>query len=109
MMARHARTTLTRHSHHGEDILYQSIEGSETTVRAVVDRRDVEPIDGVMPAIARLVCNVFIPRDATVGVLTVLPGDRVTLAMRLGDDAVEARVTRIVSQDEGGFLVEVAA
>jgi hypothetical protein len=109
MMARHARVTLTRYSHHGEDILYRSAGGSEVTVRAVVERRDVEPIDGVMPAIARLACTVFIARDATVGVLAIAPGDVVTLAMRLGDEPVDARVTRIVSQDEGGFLVEVAA
>lgn len=104
MMARHARTTLTRLDHYGEEILYV-----DRTVRAVVERRDVEPLDGEMPAIARLTCTVFIARDAVTGITAVAPGDEVTLAMRLGDGDTVARVTRIISQDEGGFLVEVAA
>ena len=38
-----------------------------------------------------------------------MPGDRVTLAMRLGGAELVARVRRIITQDEGTFALEVEA
>lgn len=109
-MARHARTTLTRPDHFGEEAVYLFKSGAENrTVRCVVERLDVEPGAPNVPQVARLRAVVAIPRDATVGVTTVVPGDRLQLAMRIGSASVTTRIRRIVSQDEGMFLLEVEA
>lgn len=109
MMARHARVTLTRLSHYGEEITYTPAGGAARTVRAVVSRLDVEPLSPDVQRVARKTANVFVPRHATIGTLTIAPGDTFTLAMRLGDAVQTVRIRRIISQDEGGFEVEVAA
>jgi hypothetical protein len=104
MMARHAAGPLIRADHHGEPVTVTQGE-TETVVSAVVDRLDLEPSEATT-RVSRLVALVFLPRSP----LPRLPqdGDTVTLAMRLGDTATAARITRVVSQDEGGVLVEVA-
>lgn len=109
MMARHARRVLVRLDHYGETVTYTPVGGVAVQVQAVVERKDVEPLDEQISAVGRLLCQVFIARDAAVGVLAVAPGDTMTLALRMGAEPVAARVTRILSQDEGGFLIEVAA
>lgn len=104
MMARHAAGALVRSDHHGEDVVLVRADDTEVTVAAVVDRMDIEPSD-VTPRAARLMAMVFLPM-ATIGTAPA-PGDRLRLAMRLGGTATTARITRIVTQDEGGVLVEV--
>lgn len=109
MMARHARITLTRLSHYGEQVTFTPAGGTSRTVRVVVTRLDVEALSPDVQRVARKTANVFVPRDATVGTLTIAPGDTFTMAMRLGEATQVVRVRRIISQDEGGFEVEVAA
>lgn len=109
MMARHARTTLTRADHFGEEAVYLFKAGGQRTVRCVVDRLDVEAAAPNVPQVARLRAVVAIPRDATYGIETHVAGDRLQLAMRLGSAPVTTRIRRIVSQDEGMFLLEVDA
>jgi hypothetical protein len=107
-MARHARTTLTRPDHFGEVVVYRFKSGApDRTVRAVVNRLDIEPGAPNVPQVGRLRALVAIPFDATDGITTVAPGDKIELALRLGAAAVVARVKRIESQDEGMFVVEV--
>lgn len=110
-MARHARTVLTRMDQHGEIVTYRFKSGAnDRAVRAVVDRLDIEAAQpGLTQGVARQRATVAIPRSAEVGITSVSPGDRIVLAMRLGDEAVSARVKRIVSQDEGMFVLEVDA
>jgi hypothetical protein len=107
MMARHARTSLTRLDHHGEEITYTPAGGEPRTVRAVVNRRDLQPIDPNVTRVARLFAIVTLPRDAEVGVLAVAPGDTLLLPMRLGEAPVVARVLEIVYQDDGATEVTV--
>tara|TARA_R110000782_G_scaffold70464_1_gene141548 strand:+ start:4929 stop:5261 length:333 start_codon:yes stop_codon:yes gene_type:complete len=102
-IARHAAGALTRADHFGEDVIVVQGEVS-TTVSAVIDRLDVEPMDSTS-RIVRLTALVFLPVSNLPSTPTA--GDRVTLAMRLGDAATSNRITRLVSQDEGGVLVEV--
>lgn len=110
LMARHARTTLTRLDHFGEEAIYVFKSGAPNrTVRCVVDRLDLEPSSPSVPQVARLRARVAIPVDDVVGVTAVVPGDKLQLSMRLGAAAVTTRLTRIVSQDEGMILVEVEA
>lgn len=108
-MARDARA-LANLNEFGEHITYVFKDGSPNrTVLAVVDRQDVEPAAGNVQQVARLKAIVEIPNNATDGITAVVPGDKVLVAMRLGDIVTTARVTRILSQDEGMFRVEVVA
>lgn len=108
-MARDARA-LANLNEFGEHITYVFKDGSPNrTVLAVVDRQDVEPAAGNVQQVARLKAIVEIPNNATDGITSVVPGDKVILAMRLGDVVSTARVTRVLSQDEGMFRVEVVA
>jgi hypothetical protein len=117
-MARDARA-LANLNEFGEHITYIFKDGSPNrTVLAVVDRQDLEPAAGNVQQVARLKAIVEIPNnsDTTVfgwvaddGIPRVQPGDKVLMVMRLGDVAVTARVTRVLSQDEGMFRVEVVA
>lgn len=108
MLPRHA-AALTRLDHHGEEFTYTPAGGSPITVRGTVNRLDIEPAVPGATRTGRLLSTVFLPRVAGLGVLQVTPGDTVTVAMRLGEAAVVARVVRVVSQDEGAFLFEVKA
>lgn len=103
MMARHAAGALTRVDHHGEAVDYITAD-AETTVNVVVDRLDAEPSES-SSRVVRLAAMVFIPTTSLP--VPVAPGHSLLLAMRLGDTPTVARITRIVSQDEGGVLVEV--
>jgi hypothetical protein len=111
LMRRHARGPLVRLTHHGETAVYTPAGGDPIDVDVVVDRKDVEPaIPGAPARAVRLTAHVFLPRgDGTTGVAAVNPGDTLTLPMRLGAAAKVARVVAILSQDEGGFLLEVKA
>lgn len=103
MMARHAAGALTRVDHHGEAVDY-IIGDAEVSVNVVVDRLDVEPGES-SSRFVRFAAMVFIPTASLPA--AVAPGHAIRLAMRLGDTPTIARITRIVSQDEGGVLVEV--
>lgn len=111
LMARHARTTLVRADHHGETVTYRfkdpEIEARE--LLAVVDRRDLTPAAPGVPQIQNRTALVFFARHATLGVEAITPGDKIELAMRIGDEPVAARIVRIVNQDESSFLVEVCS
>jgi hypothetical protein len=108
LMALHARTTLVNLDHFGETVSYVPRDGSGARdVLAVVDRRGLEPARPGVPQGTRWVARVFVPRDDVVGVAAVADGDRIVLAMRLGDDPKSCRIERIVSQDEGAFELEV--
>lgn len=104
MMARHAAGPLVRASHHGETVTYTAPDAAGD-VTAVVDRLDVEPLDGAAQ-VARRTAIVFLP-TSELPVSSVEPGHTLRLPMRIGETAVACRITRIISQDEGGYLVEV--
>lgn len=111
-MARHARTVLTRSDHFGETVTFRakgapSNGSQDRDVRAVVDRLDIEPAMPEARQVGKLRAIVALPRHATTGITAVTPGDRLLLAMRIGEAPSLARIKRIVSQDEGMFTVEV--
>jgi hypothetical protein len=113
-MARHGRTVLTRSDHFGETIKVRpkgapSNGSQDRTVRAVVNRLDTEPAMPEARQVAKLRALVELANHATIGVTSVKPGDRLVLAMQMGAAEVVARITRVVSQDEGMFKVEVEA
>jgi hypothetical protein len=110
LMARHARTVLVRADHHGEEVTYTFRAGGSWIGQAVVDRLDLEPLEGA-PQVSVLMANVAIPRDVdgVEGIPAVTPGDYVTCVLELGKAAARARVRWVVAQDEAMFLVRVEA
>lgn len=109
-MARDARKTLTRLDHFGEVVTYVFKSGApDLAVNAVVDRLDIDTSDPNVVQVGRKRAHVAVPFHSTEGVTAFQQGDRIRLAMRLGEDAVDARIKRIVSQDEGLWIFEVEA
>ncbi len=101
---RHAKTVLNRADHFGESVTYTPLSGPAVTVRVVVDRRDVEPMEGNI-RVGRLAAIVFVPKGSLAAYPQ--PGDQITLPMQMGASATQARVTSVIEQDEGGCTVEV--
>jgi hypothetical protein len=110
MAARHARDTLTRLDHLGEAVTYRAVGSpDQREIRVGVNRLDLESAAPGVRAVARLRAEIDIPRDSVTGCLSVSIGDQFTLPMRVGEEPRIARLKRIISQDEGMFLVEVEA
>jgi len=103
-IARHAANVLNRADHFGESVTYAPLAGGSVSVRAVVDRREIEPTDAT-PRVSRLSAIVFLPTSGLPAYPQ--PGDRITLAITLGDSPTSCRITNVIEEDEGGVLVEV--
>lgn len=105
LMKLHARTTLTRLDHFGEEVIYHAKAGGGRVVRCVVDRLGREP--DVTTKVARKRARIAIPVDELIGITKTVPGDRIELAMVLDGPRVMTHVREILTQDEGMFEVEV--
>lgn len=110
LMARHART-LVRASRGGESVTWHFADGSpDRSFLAIVDRQLLEPLNTIgIPGAAALAARVWVPRGAAEGVETVSEGDQVSVVLRLGFPAARCRITSVVSEDAGGYLVQVQA
>lgn len=106
MKARHARK-IVRSDHLGESVTYHFAAGGTATFLAGVTRQLVEADSAGVPQVARLRATVSIPRHATAGVLAVVNGDQIELALELGGAATINRIVRKVEEDEGMIRVEV--
>ncbi len=111
LQKRHARQILgDTQGGFAEPVLYRFKSGDpERTFNAVVKRLDLQPATLQSPEVTKRRANVELPRHATLGVLTVAKGDTIELPMRIGDEPKECRITRIVAQDQGMFVLEVEA
>lgn len=109
LMARHARRDLTRLNQCGEPVTWHFADGSpDREFRAVIDRQLLEPMNGIgVTAGAVRGARVWVPRDSTSGVERVVEGDDVTVRLRIGYPPARCRVVETLSEDEGGFLVQV--
>jgi hypothetical protein len=109
-MARHARETLTRDDHFGEEVIYRFASGATPrTIRAVVNRLDIEQSSPGAPQVGRRRAIVFLSRDAELGVVAIESGDQIECSLREGDAARVARIRRVVEQDPASFTVEIEA
>jgi hypothetical protein len=109
LQASHAKGPLTNLDMLGELVTYVFKSGESRIVRAVVNRIGLQASAPNVPQVAKLRATVSIPRDATVGIVTFTPGDRLVLAMRLGEAPVTVRAKEIIAQDEGMLRLEVEA
>jgi hypothetical protein len=86
----------------GELVTYVFKSGESRIVRAVVNRIGLA---GVRRRTCRRSRSCAPPSrsrgTATVGIVTFTPGDRLVLAMRLGEAPVTVRAKEIIAQDEG--------
>lgn len=109
LIVRHASGPLTRVDHFGEAITYVPKTGAPVTFNAVVDRTGVEPLSPSARNISQLRFTVFVARHATRGILEHRPGDAIRCAPQIGAPVKDCRITRVVTEDEGGWLFEVTA
>jgi len=103
----------------GEDVVYVPHNGTARTFTALIERRpsQVETVAGVAYTVNSI--QVWIPRDATNGVLAVQDKgkDRIRFKKRLADaDVTEFTVDKLLNEDagmlasDGGmFQIEVKA
>lgn len=95
---------------YGEAVVYY-LGGSGTgrTILAIVDRGNVERLDGA-PAGHAEVIEIEVANIATIGISSseVNTGaDKVSVSKRIGETAVSRRITRIISQDAGMIRLEI--
>lgn len=111
LMARHAREIAgATQTGLAEAVTWVFRDGSpERSFSAVVKRLDLQPATASSPASSRRRVQVEVPRHATLGVLTVAKGDKIRVAVRIGEDPVDCSIVRIVGQDSALFVVEVEA
>lgn len=92
----------------GEVVVYTKIVGNvatPVTINAQVSREDVQPIPGMPHGLVSKTLRVFVPAGSVSGI--DIGADTVTLPERQGGPNVVKRVVRIVSQDPGGWTVEL--
>lgn len=108
LMDLHARTTLVRADHFGETVTYVYRDDNDPKdIPAVVHRLGRQPARPGVPQGTRLVAHVFIPRDPTTGIAQFNDGDKLLLAMRLGDEPRPCRIEQVLEEDEASYLFEV--
>lgn len=111
LMNRHARKILGDADRgFAEPVTYRFKSGDpDRTFNAVVKRFGLQASTPQTPQVSKRRANVEIPRDATAGVLVVAKGDSIVLAMRIGDEPAECRISDVVAQDDALFVVQVEA
>lgn len=105
-IARHAKDVINRADHFGESVTYVPQSGPSVALRVVIDRQNVEPMEG-STRVARLSAFVFLPTSDLPAYPQ--PGDRLTMVMTLGEAATTCRITNVIDEDEGGVMCEVQA
>lgn len=109
LMRRHGEKVLGLTRQCAEDAVWHFADGSEDRdVRVVVHRQLLEPVNatGQVGGAVHL-ARVFIARNENNGVLRVAAGDEITLVMRVGAAASRCRIVEILSEDPGGFELQV--
>ena len=96
-------------SEFGEDVKYLPRGGGEREITAVVDREAVAEFAGSGQG-QSLIIVVIVANSATTGIATSevdTGGDKIELAMRLGETVKQRRITKIIGQDAGMLTLEV--
>lgn len=108
LMKRHARTVLTSPAHHGEAAtLYPAGGGASRQVRVTISRKGRQRTDD--GRITGLMAEVWIPNDASVGIVQFVPGDEIEFAIVENGEAARHRLSELLGHDGAGFLVRVWA
>lgn len=100
-----AALAMTSTDLNGETATLYPKAGGSRSVQVVVDREGIvadEDGDGAIELV-----TVFISSDATLGVTEIVDGDQLELEFEIGKGAVRGRIEKILTQDAGGFLLEV--
>lgn len=96
-------------SEFGEDIKYLPNGGGEREIRAVVDRELPAEIPGAGQGQSSVII-IIVANSATTGISASeidTGGDKVELAMRMGETVKQRRITKMIQQDAGMLTLEV--
>lgn len=96
--------------HFAESITYTPHNELSKTIKAVIDRSPVRPVErGGRPSPVNIV-EIWIANHATDGVTSVKERfDKVSLPLREGGAAVDLRITKVIEQDAGLWRLEAQA
>lgn len=92
-----------------EDIKYLPAGGGQREIRAIIDREPPTDLDGAPHGQAPR-CTITVANNSTTGISSSeidTGGDKVELAMRMGETVQQRRITKIASQDAGMMTLEV--
>jgi hypothetical protein len=85
-----------------EEITYTPKGGDAKVIKAVVNRKRIDPAYEDAGRVLLSQCEIFIANDQTAGVTAINKGqDLVTLAEVIGDSTINWVVADILAQDEG--------
>ena len=90
-------------------VYYPGGSGTGRTILAIVERGQVERLDGAPAGHAQNI-EIEVANIATIGIAGTevnTGADKVAVAKRIGGTAVSSRITRIISQDAGMMRLEI--
>ena len=91
-----------------EDITYTPSGGPAKSIKAIIDREQLEPSEESRGRVTARSANIEIANNSTYGVDTVNKGaDTVSFPVNVGEGAVSWLVVKIIDQDPGMWLLEV--
>lgn len=93
----------------GEDIKYLPAGGGQREIVAIVDRGQPAPLDGAPHGHSPLL-TISVANDSTTGISSSeidTGGDKVELAVRIGETVQQRRITKVLSQDAGMMKLEI--
>lgn len=96
--------------HFAESITYTPHNGLSKSIKAVIDRSPVRPVERGGKPLPGNIVEIWIANHATDGVASVKERfDKVSLPIREGGAAVDLRITKIIEQDAGLWRLEAQA
>jgi len=91
-----------------EEIAYTPLDQDAKTIKAVVVREPIEPGSEDQGRILQKQAEIHIANDADEGVSSVnINGDMVSFPVRIGEDAVDWALIKIVKKDSGLWQLKV--
>lgn len=103
-LAQDAAKTFLNSDEFAEEITYTPKGGTAKVIKAVVNRKRIDPASEDAGRILINQCEIFIANDATAGVTSVNKGgDLVSLAEAIGGTQIDWVVADILAQDEGAW------
>lgn len=101
-LAQDAAKTFLNSDEFAEDITYTPKGGVAKVIKAVVNRKRIDPASEDAGRILINQCEIFIANDAVSGIASINKGgDLVSLAEVIGGTQIDWIVADILSQDEG--------
>ena len=94
----------------GEAVTYKPRGGGSRAISAVVFRKQPEPIGTGGAGVETTLAEIRVENNSSTGISAAeldTGGDKVTLAMRSGETAIDHRITQLLNDEDGMLSLEV--